>query len=78
MYKCSLCDKHFYSLVDCEKHQEAAHTDGEAELDTSTSCVQVNFRCSYCGVAFGHWSDVKNHSLRDHGQQRVEVTEFTV
>ena len=70
MYKCFTCETPFYSLVDCEKHLEAHHPD-----DDSVTCSQVVYRCSHCGVTFGHWSDVKNHSLRDHGLQRVDIAE---
>lgn len=83
MYKCTRCEKHFYSLVDCEEHLEAVHADetagnGGADDKDLASCSQVNFKCGYCGAAFGHWNDVRNHSLRDHGRQFVEVTEFAL
>lgn len=73
MFKCTLCDERFFSVIDCCNHAEAEHSD--AGID---ACTQVLYRCPVCDQNFGHPWDCKNHGLREHGLQQIECTEFEV
>ncbi|MDX1438253.1 MAG: hypothetical protein R3335_15700 [Anaerolineales bacterium] len=73
MFRCKQDGEIFYSIVDCEQHIAREHPDlGE------TPCIPLEYRCSYCGMAFPHHTDVRNHALRDHGIQRIEVQEVAL
>ncbi len=73
MYRCTVCQELFYSLVDCQKHVEAHHAEAQGEV-----CIPVRYTCGYCGRRFGHRADVQNHALRDHGLQHVAIQEEAI
>lgn len=73
MYRCQICDTLCYSIIDCQKHIESEHPDEDVER-----CTRVGFECGFCGLSFGHRTDVKNHALREHGLQQIEVREVAV
>lgn len=70
MYRCQICNTLCYSLVDCQKHWENEHPDEEPQ-----NCKKVAYECGYCGLTFGHQTDVRNHALREHGFQQIEAIE---
>ncbi len=70
MIKCTVCDQMFYSIVDCTSHVERTHADPDQD-----PCIRVQYRCNICGRVFGHRADVRNHTLREHGLQRVSMSE---
>ncbi len=72
MYKCQICNRLFYSTVDCQSHLETKHSNSESQ---SRACLEVNFQCPTCGQLFGHQVDCKNHALREHGIQMQQCIE---